>query len=415
MMPRILLLLATTTYKAPDFIAAASELGVDVIVGSNQKQALADLVPDSTLEVDFNDLRAGTSKIVELAERRPLDAIVAAEDDGALLAAASSARLGLPHNSPQAVAAAHYKHRMREVLETAPVRSPAFKIFSVNDDPRTAATTVEYPCVLKPVLLSASRGVIRADDEDGFVTAFQRVARILASPDVVERHDEAASLIMAEDFVPGDEVALEGVITDGELHVLALFDKPEPLDGPFFEETYYITPSRKPQEVRRAIEECVAATSKALGLRHGPVHAELRANDAGVWMIEIAPRTIGGLCARTLRFGAGISLEQLVLRHAAGLDLGDMKREADAAGVLMLPIPRAGKLKGVEALDEAKTVTGIEEVTISIPVGQEVVPLPEGHRYLGFIFARAATPEAVESALREAQRLLRIIIDRTDD
>lgn len=410
-MPRILLLLATTSYKAEDFIEAAGRLGVDVAVGSDHRQAVAELVPGAALELDFNDLEAGTRDIVEFAAERPLDAIVSAEDDGAQLAALASARLSLPHNSPESVAAARYKHRMREALEGAGVRSPGFKLFRVDDDPRAAAEQVDYPCVLKPVLLAASRGVIRADDRESFAAAFERIVEILQQPDVAEREDEAAGLIMAEDFVPGEEVALEGVITEGELRVLAIFDKPEPLEGPYFEETYYITPSRKPRAMQEEISASVAATAKALGLRHGPLHAELRVNEAGVWIIEIAPRSIGGLCARTLRFGAGISLEELILRHAAGLEMGELQRESAAAGVLMLPIPRGGELREVRGLADAESVEGIEGITISIPIGREVVPLPEGRRYLGFAFARGATPEQVEAALREAHARLDIVIE----
>ena len=410
-MPRILLLLATTSYKAEDFIEAAGRLGVDVVVGSDHRQAAAELVPGAALELDFNELEAGTRKILEFAAERPLDAIVSAEDDGARLAALASARLSLPHNSPESVAAARYKHRMREALQRASVRSPGFKLFTVDDDPDAAAGQVDYPCVLKPVLLAASRGVIRADDRESFVAAFQRIVEILQQPDVVEREDEAAGLIMAEDFVPGEEVALEGVITEGELRVLAIFDKPEPLEGPYFEETYYITPSRKPDAVQEQIAASVAATAKALGLRHGPVHAELRVNEAGVWIIEIAPRSIGGLCARTLRFGAGISLEELILRQAAGLEMDELTRESAAAGVLMLPIPRGGQLREVRGLEEAESVEGIEGITISIPIGREVVPLPEGRRYLGFAFARGETPEEVEAALRVAHGRLEIVID----
>jgi biotin carboxylase len=301
---------------------------------------------------------------------------------------------------------------MRTALAGTGVATPACYLFSVNDDPAVAATRVGFPCVVKPVCLSASRGVIRADDEAEFAEAFQRVIRILQEPDVRQRRDEAAELILAEDFIPGEEVALEGVLTEGVLKVLALFDKPDPLEGPFFEETLFVTPSRREATEQEAIAQCVAATARALGLRHGPVHAELRINDDGIWMIEIAPRTIGGLCSRTLRFGTGISLEELILRHAVGMSIDGLTRESRAAGVLMLPIPRAGALREVRGVAEAEMLKGIRGVKISIPIGQEVVPLPEGHQYLGFIFAGGETPEEVEAALRRAQGRLTLVIDR---
>jgi biotin carboxylase len=288
---------------------------------------------------------------------------------------------------------------------------PRFEVFSVHDDPAAVAARVRYPCVVKPVMLAASRGVIRADDADGFVAAYRRVAAILQAPDVAERRDHAAGLIMAEDFIPGPELALEGVLTAGELKVLALFDKPDPLDGPYFEETLYVTPSRLPPEGQRAVAETIAASARALGLCHGPVHAELRINRDGVWPIEIAPRSIGGLCSRTLRFGTGLSLEELILRHAAGASVAELTRERRAAGVLMIPIPGAGILRDVRGVGAARSVEGIEGVEIGIPRGARLVPLPEGHRYLGFIFARGDTPEEVESALREAHRRLEPVIE----
>lgn len=409
-MPRVLLLLATRTYRAEDFLEAAARLGIEVTVGAGGSQAVADMVPDATLELDFSDPERAARAVVEFAAEHPLDAVISAEDDGALVAAIASAALSLPHNSVESVAAARYKHRMRAALARAGLASPAHRVCSVDEHPAEAARHIGYPCVLKPVHLSASRGVIRADDPAQFVTAFRRIVDILRQPDVVGRNDEAANLILVEEFIPGDEVALEGLLTAGDLRVLALFDKPDPLQGPFFEETLYVTPSRRPAEERRAIAACVAATARALGLHHGPVHAELRINEDGVWMIEIAPRSIGGLCSRALTFGAGVALEELILRHAVGMRTDDLTRESDAAGVLMIPIPRAGILGEPRGVDEAEAVGGIRGVKISIPIGQEVVPPPEGHRYLGFILASGETAAEVESALREAYRKLDIPI-----
>jgi biotin carboxylase len=413
-MSRILLLLAANTYRAEDFLAAARRLGVEVIVGSNSRQALEELVPDATLELDFAEIDASKQAIVELAERQPLDAIVAAEDDGVLLAAAASTALALPHNSPESAAAARYKHLMRAALAKARVPSPAYRLFSVADDPAAAAGQVDYPCVLKPVFLAASRGVIRANGAAEFIDAFQRIARILEAPDVREYRDPAARLILAEDFVPGAEVALEGVLSEGHLKVLALFEKPDPLAGPYFEETLYITPSERSADQQAEIAERVAAAASALDLWHGPVHAELRINADGIYVIEIAPRSIGGLCSRTLRFGAGISLEELILSHATGRTIDDLSRESRAAGVLMIPIPHAGTLNEVRGVAEAEMVEGIRGLKISIPIGHEVVPLPEGHQYLGFIFASGDTTAEVEATLRKAHRKLDFAIEPTD-
>jgi biotin carboxylase len=280
---------------------------------------------------------------------------------------------------------------------------------------------VTYPCVLTPTVLSASRGVIRADDPAGFVSAFGRIAAILREDDVREL-GEGADEILVEGFVPGVEVALEGLLVAGTLELLALFDKPDPLDGPYFEETLYVTPSRLPAATQAAVLARTAEAARALGLHEGPVHAELRIDVAGggaaggqVWLVELAARSIGGLCSRTLRFGTGLTLEEIILRHALGSPIASLTREHTAAGVMMLPIPRAGVYAGVEGVAAAEAVPGIVEVTITAHPGQALVPLPEGARYLGFVFARAAEPAAVEAALREAHRRLAFRIEAPAD
>ena len=407
---RILLLLPTRTYRAIDFLTAADQLDVEVVIGSDQPQTLSELSPRKSIALNFHEPVAATREIVAFAKEYPLTAVVGVDDDTTILATMASEALGLPHNSVESAYATRNKYRLRKILPEAGIPSPHFDLLSIDDDPAACATRVRFPCVVKPLSLSASRGVIRADNSDEFVEAFRRVVAILRTPGVADDGNVEACGILVERFIPGIEVALEGIFLRGELKVLAIFDKPDPLDGPFFEETLYITPSRLPTAVQEAISDCTARAAQALGLREGPVHAELRVNDEGPWVIEIAARSIGGLCARTLRFGTGISLEELILRHAIGMEIEPLERERQPAGVMMIPIPHAGTLREVRGAADAEKVVGIEGVTISIPVGQEVVPLPEGARYLGFIFARGGTPESVEAALREAHRRLAFII-----
>ncbi len=409
-MARLLLLISTTSYRASDFVGAAHRLGVEVIVGSNRRQALEKLSGGGTVTIDFRDLDKGVSQIAALARARPLAAIVGVDDETTGLAAKASAALGLAHNPPESVATAANKHRFRGARARAGLPSPAFRLLSVDDDPERAARETAFPCVLKPTALAASRGVIRADDGPAFVAAFRRIVRILDQPDVAPL-GEAARQILVEDYLPGIEVALEGLLDRGRLHVLALFDKPDPLAGPFFEETIYITPSRLSRTAQDDIAEATGNAVAALGLREGPIHAELRVNDEGPWVIEVAARSIGGLCSRALRFGAGIGLEELIVRHALGLPIASLERERRPAGVMMLPIPAAGVLREVRGLDEARGVRGVEDVRIAIPLGQPVVPLPEGSKYLGFVFARDETPGAVETALRAAHRELEFVIE----
>jgi biotin carboxylase len=414
-MHRLLLLMTTHTYRANAFLDAARRLGVPVTVGSERRQALAAANPAGHLTLDFLAPEEATRVIVESAQETPISGIVAADDDGVILAAMAAAALGLPCHPVSAVEAARNKYRMRQILAGAGLRCPPFWRFGIADDPAAMASQVDYPCVIKPLALSASRGVIRANDPAQFVAAFHRVVAILRQRDMIASPGGAVSEILVETFIPGAEVAVEGLLTSGTLRVLTIFDKPDPLDGPFFEETIYVTPSRFPTSVQDAIVTCTADVAAALGLQHGPIHAELRVNEAGPWMLEIAPRSIGGLCSRTLRFGTGLSLEELLLGHALGFDVDALAREEGAAGVMMIPIPHAGILRQVAGQDEAQEVAGIEDIRISIPIGQEVVPLPEGSRYLGFIFARDHTARGVEAALREAHQRLSFIITPAEE
>ena len=400
-MDRLLLLIPTTAYRVSDFLEAAHRLGVDVAVGSNRRQVLEAYSDGGTVTVNFRNIDKGVAQIAAYADRYPLTAVVPVDDEPALLAAKASEALALPHNSPGSVAATRNKYRFRTVLAEAGLPSPEFRLLSIRDGPSRAARDQSYPCVLKPLSLAASRGVIRADDPDSFIAAFRRIAAILHAPDSDTEREETAT-ILVEGYIPGIEVALEGLLDDGQLHVLALFDKPDPLEGPYFEESIYVTPSRLPATDQQKIVSTAAAAVTALGLRDGPIHAELRLNDEGAWVIELAARSIGGLCARVLRFGADIRLEELILRHALGLPIETMARERCAAGVMMIPIPGAGTLRAIDGLEAARSAAGVEDVTITIPIGQPVVPLPEGDKYLGFIFAKGETPEAVETSLRTA-------------
>ena len=340
--------------------------------------------------------------------QRHLDAgEVALDDSATLLAARAAAALSLPHNDPHAALAARDKWVMREALRRGGVPVPDYRRYPLATDPATVAGEVPFPVVVKPTRLSGSRGVIRANDAAAFARAWERTRSILrregASPD----DDE----LLVECYLPGVEVALEGLLTGGALQTLALFDKPDPLEGPFFEETIYVTPSRLPVETQAAISVRTAEAAAALGLREGPVHAELRINDEGVWLIEMAGRSIGGLCSTILEFGAGVSLEELILRHAVRLPLPTTERANDAAGVMMIPIPKGGMLRGVSGVAEASAVPGITGIEITAPLNQPITPLPEGASYLGFIFARAATPAAVERALRHAHAQLAFRIE----
>lgn len=401
---RILFLTTIRSYRLEAFRAAAEKLGVEVTTGLDLPEALTEQWPDA-LSLNFADTSEAARKIAEYARHNPLSAILSVDDSGSLVAAAASNLLGLPHNDPAAAVAARDKAVMRRMLGAGGVAVPWFREYTTADDPAAVSAEVPYPCVVKPVNLNGSRGVIRADNPSRLRAAIERLTRLITA----DNPDPRPYLV--EEYLPGVEVALEGMLDGGALTVLALFDKPDPLEGPFFEETIYVTPSRLPVGTQTAIEATTAAAARALGLVSGPIHAELRINEGGVWIIEIAGRSIGGLCSQVLRFGVDASLEELIVRQAAGLSLGDTTRSDRAAGVMMIPIPEAGLLREIIGVDEAAAIPLIESVEITARLNYPLVPLPEGDSYLGFIFAHGETPEAVESALRQAHERLKFRID----
>ncbi len=405
-MPRVLLLIPSRSYRATDFLAAARRLGVEVAVASDRENPVAGTLRGRALTLDFGARADAVARIERFADAYPLDAIVAVDEAGTVLAAAASERLALPHNAPAAAEAARNKALMRERLSAAGVASPWYRRCRFAADVAAMARAAPFPCVVKPLALSGSRGVMRADDEAQFIGAVRRLERLLGDPAIAAECGETAGEYLVEGYIPGDEVSLEGLLRSGALHTLAIFDKPEPLTGPFFEETIYVTPSRLDPDRQRAVADTVQRAAAALGLCDGPLHAEVRLNARGVWPVDIAARTIGGLCARTLTFGTGMSLEEIVLRHAIGAPLESLERESAAAGVMMIPIPAAGTLRGVTGVEAARAAPGITEVTITIPIGRPVTPLPEGGDYLGFILARGEGPDGVEASLRASHACL---------
>ncbi|HEV3452769.1 MAG TPA: ATP-grasp domain-containing protein [Acidimicrobiia bacterium] len=393
-MPRALLLLPTATYRAADFVAAARALGVEVVVASEEAPVLAATMGDRAVTVPLDDPDQAARVIEALDARSPIDAVVAVDDQGVVVAAQAGERLGFPHNPPDAVARTRDKAAMRDALAAAEVPQPRYARLAAPDD----LPDVGWPRVVKPTRSSASRGVIRADDPAGAEAAARQAAAIAGQP------------LLVEEYVPGVEVAVEGLLRGGELTVLAVFDKPDAMEGPYFEETIYVTPSRLPEETLASVRRVAADAAGALGLTEGPVHAELRVHEGRVSVLEVAARSIGGLCARSLRLGAGISLEEVILRHALQLPIEDLTREPQASGVMMLPIPRSGTLVAVRGQDDARAVPGIVGLEVTIPRGRAVRALPEGDRYLGFLFARAPDPAGVEDALRRAHARLTVEI-----
>jgi biotin carboxylase len=390
---RLLLIASKAGYQTEAFSAAAARQNVELDLATNRCHHLDDPWRDGALAIDFDH--------PELADRR-WDGIAAVGDHASEVAAILAERFGLRYHPLNAVRACRSKFETRERFQNARLLTPLFWRIPLKSPSKE---DVPFPCVLKPLGLSASRGVIRANNSQEFEAAFLRITRLLTKTPDLARHP-SSEYILVEEFIPGREFAIEGIMTRGCLKILTIFDKPDPLDGPFFEETIYTTPSRAPESIERAIRETCQQAVTALGLADGPIHAECRVNDRGVWMLEIAARPIGGLCARVLRFTSGLGLEELIIRHAIGqpVDLETLAPEASA--VMMIPIPQAGIYQGVRGVEEASRLPGVESVEITAVPGQMLVPLPEGASYLGFIFVRATTPVQAEARVRAAHSKL---------
>ena len=396
MRKHLLLFAATTGYQIREFADAARRVGAEVTLATDRCHILEDPWGDRAVPVKFD--RIGESLAVLRESGLQVDGVAAVGDRPAVLAAAAAEMFGVPFHPHAAALACHDKHLARTLFRAAGMRVPSFFRVSASEEPASVAARATYPCVLKPLGLSGSRGVIRANNAGEFTAAWHRIMRM------------GETELQVESYIPGREFAVEGVVTCGELQVVAIFDKPDPLEGPYFEETLYVTPSREPEPVQNALVETATQAVRALGLSHGPVHAELRYNDEGAWILEVHARPIGGLCARAVRLADGIPLEELVLVHALGGDVRMACQDAQASGVMMIPIPKGGVYQSVEGIERARAIPGIVDVVITATEGQHLVPLPEGASYLGFLFARGESPEAVEAALRRSHGELKFHI-----
>jgi biotin carboxylase len=412
---RLLILASKLGYQTRSFAEAARKLGVEVLFGSDRCHQLEDPWGDNAMPLHFERPEEAARMIVERARATPVDAILALGDRPTETAAYAARALGLAYNSPECVAACRSKLRQREVLREAELPVPEFFSFGLAEPLDAVVSRASFPCVVKPLSLAASQGVIRADNAREFAAAVARIRALLESPEIQVTREPTLDRLLVERYIPGEEVALEGLLDRGELRVLAVFDKPDPLEGPYFEETIYVTPSRLPAEAELRIVACAQRAVQALGLTHGPLHAEFRINDGGLWVLEVAPRPIGGLCSLALRFGPTpegemIFLEELLVRHALGLPGSNLPRERLAAGVMMIPVPQSGILERVEGAEEAVATPGVEEIQITARPHDFIAAWPEGASYLGFIFARGGTPEEVEAALRSSHARLKFVL-----
>ena len=412
---RLLLFAAKLGYQTRSFEEAARKLDVQLVYVTDRCNRLDDPWGDHAIAVHFESPEAAAYSVMEVLRGQEVTGVLALGDRPAAAAAYAARGLGILYNHSASVEACRSKLRMREVFRDAGLPVPWFRSLPVVPTPEPTLARISFPCVLKPLSLSASQGVMRANNREEFLAGATRLRRLLESAEIHATREPHLDQMIVEGYIPGREVAVEGLLTDGTLRILAIFDKPDPLEGPYFEETIYVTPSRLPETKQTQIVDCANSAVRALGLTHGPVHAEFRVNEDGVWPIEVAARPIGGLCARALRFCSNkleesIGLEELLLRHALKLPGSDALREPEASGVLMIPIPHSGILEKISGQEAALATPGITDLLITARLHDYIAAWPEGSSFLGFLFAKANTAGEVERAIREGHRKLEFVI-----
>lgn len=402
--PGFLLLIApANSYRIAPYLKAALNLGLKVLVASNSKYSL---VPEIALgvTVDFNNQSEAQSLILKAIKDLRIQCVLATDDSCVSLSSHIAQHLGLAHNQPSATKLTSRKDLARKATQIAGRNTPEFNIINLHQASQFSRS-INYPVVIKPLNLSASKGVIRANDPEQFIAACLTINTILSRSNVTgfERDN-----VLVETYLEGPEFAIDGILIDGDFHLLAIFDKPEPLTGPYFEETYYLTPSQLTQSHQAALIEEVARSCDAYNLKQGPIHAEARITKNGIFLIELAARTIGGQCGQLIEFSLQQKLEEVIIRGLCG-EPPNLPPKPTPAGVLMIPVETAGILKRVEGLTAAMQVEFIQDIEIHIQEGYELLPLPEGSSYLGFIFAQAPTQGQAFNALKKAHQMLRFV------
>ena len=399
----VLLIAPSGSYRIAPYLGAAKSLGMKILVVSNSQHSLVPEVA-AGITVDFENIDDAIEIILAAIQTLSIRCVFATDDSCVEISSHIAQILKLPHNKPEAAALTHRKDLARKALKAGGCNTPEFQVISL-DMVEKFASPIDYPVVIKPLALSASRGVIRADNDEQMISACSRIEGILAS---AGQSGYIRDHILVESYLDGAEFAVEGFIIQGEFHLLTIFDKPEPLTGPFFEETYYLTPTqldcRQQTELVNEVRQCC----KAYGLEQGPVHAEARITKSGIVLLELAARTIGGQCGQLIEFSLQQKLEEIVIQGMCGIK-PELPNNPQAAGVMMIPVTNSGILKRVEGLTNALEIPYIEDIEIHIREGYELIPLPEGSSYLGFIFAKAPKYHEVYQSLKSAYECLRFV------
>jgi len=407
----VILIIPSASYRTSAFITVVEKLDLKVLVISDKSQVFSGKYPDNLMIINFHHWKDRLDEISEWSERNGLKAVIGVDEESIVLAANLSNYLKVEHNPVESVLLTKDKYLMRFELKNARLNSPWFKRFSIHDSPNKIINEISFPCVIKPTFLSASRGVIRVNTTKELAKGIKTINELLSLEEIRERGGEQSDWILVEEYIPGKEVAIEGIVSESKLKVLAVFDKPEPPVGPTFEETIFVTPSILPEKTLYSLFKTAQNAVNALGIVKGPVHIEVRINSRGNYILECASRSIGGLCSKILEFQGGMSLEELILRSYLGRNVEKSKLTGSARGVMMMPTEKMGTLKEIRGVENALNVKGVIDLQITVKPGEKLEPLPKGDRYLGFIFAEDENQELVIKALKNAWSKIGVVLE----
>tara|TARA_B100000686_G_scaffold128253_1_gene135463 strand:- start:1091 stop:2335 length:1245 start_codon:yes stop_codon:yes gene_type:complete len=409
----VILIIPSASYRTGPFMNAVKKLDLKVLVISDKSQVFSGKYPDNLIIINFNHWQDRSDEISKWAKNNGLKAVIGVDEESIVLAANISNFLNVEHNPVESVLLTKDKYLMRNELLKLGIKSPWFKRFSIYESTKKIINEISFPCVIKPTFLSASRGVMRVNTMNELSDSIKIMYELLSLDELRKRGGEQSDWILFEEYIPGNEVAVEGLVTNGKLTVLAVFDKPEPLEGPTFEETIIVTPSVLTKEIQYSLLETIQNVVKALGILKGPIHAEARINKNGNYILECASRSIGGLCSKVLEFQGGMSLEELILRSYLGRNIEKSKLTDKARGVMMMPTEKMGILKEMRGVQDALNVKGITDLKLTVKPGEKLEPLPKGDRYLGFIFAEGNDQKLVIKALKNAWSKITVVQENT--
>lgn len=407
LLKKLLVILPANTYRAQRFLEAARKLGVDVFIATDSDFSPPDPSNSVIDGISFCDPKEAGRQIADIIRHQGPMSVLAVDEAAVEVAEWTRVALGLIDHPNSGILATRDKRELRQRLRENNISQPkTFDILELEQ----GRGEIPFPVVVKPSKGSGSIGVTKAQNQQELTKS------LITVQDVIAKMTISNQCIVVEEYIPGVEFAVDILVTDGKLHVLVIFEKPDPLVGPFFAETIYVTPPHLTDSQLEALHSVIQKCIRALSINNGPLHLELRLTSANDWVpIDIASRSIGGNCSNALAFASNTSLEELIIQNALGLEVINTQRERRASGVYMIPAETLGTLVAVHGVEAALKVRFVEDIQITVKPGTKTVPLPFDNQYLGFIFAKAPGAKTVEKALRTARALLEIEVDSNFD